>query len=196
MKHISKNGFRILNLVTAAAMIGLLSITNPVEAKGKDTTQPLGGSIACVGFYQVDQTDNSSNWKFSNFNNEDIRIDRIRVYQSDGVLYSDNRWNEDESRFIDAELHTIYFPEDGNGNITETDNVLEAYQSFIYHSNTLLPAGMLPQTVESDGNISLIVDWSAENPVYPLVGGLIRHRSTPEGGLGRSTSGCHLIQSY
>ena len=197
MKPIIASSNHILTFVTAATLVGMLSVAPTAEAKGKVDPQPLGGTVACMGFYLEGQP-NTTNWKFSNFNNASISIERIRVYKSDGVLYSDNQWTStgEGFDFVDFQGMTTYFPYDGNGNLGPEDNELEAYQSFIYHSNTLLDAGMLPLS-PNDGNVSFFIDWSAETPVYPLAGAVIRHKGSPTGDfLGRSTGGCHLIERY
>ena len=100
-------------------------------------------------------------------------------------------------------------PIDQNDTIGLSDNVLSAFQPFGYNSNYLIGAGVLPPHEDSYGHVTLVVDWSANSPVYPLVGGVTRHKQVigepfPElegypgelvGGLGRSSHPCTMIHT-
>ena len=196
----------------AAALIGLASIMSPALAAKNDINKIIGGTVACGTAYETVSdpefpTFNNATWKFSNFNETSISIERIRVYDWDGSMFSDYQWNG--SNFDQVVTGTgagSTLPADQTGTISWNDNVLSAFQPFKYQSDHLYGAGVLPEHAGMNGLVTLVVNWNADSPVYPLVGIFIRmkqvigepspdHLGELVGGLARSSHDCQMIHT-
>ena len=153
---------------------------NPNAAKDSDTM--TSATLVCGGAYWVDQSikstgrENAANWSIRNINDDQsVYINRIRVYDYDGGLYRDFLWTGTE--FYDANYPEAHIPADGNGNISGTDNELGPMQPIAYNHQMLYQAGVMPEhTVGNPTQVTLVIDWHADERVYPLSGALTRLR--------------------
>jgi hypothetical protein len=180
---------------------------NPNAAKDND--KMISASLVCGGAYWVNESvkstghENSSYWNISNMNDdESLFIDRIRVYEYDGNLFRDYRWTG--AGFHDVLGSGTSIPVDRNGNLSGDDNELGPMQPSLYGHQDLYIAGVIPEYNRGDPNqIKLVIDWHADESVYPLWGGVLRYRGEvwmPNPGvedyvgtLGRSSGDCTVI---
>jgi hypothetical protein len=201
--------YAVTTTILFAALVGLAATAFPVVAADKPTSDKIiGGTVACGAFYRTDVPNgaNGAAWKFSNFNAVPIYIQRIRIYKWDGSLYSDYLWNG--SNFADQQMIGGNLPYDDDENIGHDDNVLGAFQPFQYGSNPLFAVGALPPNESRTtgggvkGHVTLMVDWMADVPVYPLMGTVTRNVKNlfmddfdaVEAAMhGRSDHECHMI---
>ena len=180
----------IKHLSILGIFIFLAIIVSPVIAGKTNPNAIIGGTLACDAYYKVDYTPtNTAAWKFSNFNDSSIYVDRIRTYDSKGVLFRDYQWNEDE--FTEASGTGLLLPQDNLETINAGDNGISGRQQVFYHSQTLLGTSFLP----APGHVILMLDWSANTPVYPLVGKVIRHHLGSTGILARDGFACKMIHT-
>ncbi|MEJ2317214.1 MAG: hypothetical protein P8Y83_09735, partial [Gammaproteobacteria bacterium] len=180
---------------------------NPNAAK--DSDRMMSASLVCGGAYWVNQSikstgrENASYWSFRNINDDQsLYINRIRVYDFDGSLFRDYRWTG--TSFHDVLGSGTIIPADGHGNLSADDNELGPMQPSLYGHQDLYIAGVIPEYNRGDPNqIKLVIDWPADESVYPLWGGVLRYRGEvwmPNPGvedyvgtLGRSSGDCTVI---
>lgn len=181
--------------------------TNPNAVKDSDTMK--SATLVCGGAYWVNESvkstghENSSYWTIKNINDDrSVYIDRIRVYDYDGDLFRDFLWTGTE--FYDANYPDAYIPDDPNGNISGDDNELGPMQPSLYGHQVLYETGVIPEHLRGEPNqVTLVIDWHADEKVYPLSGGVTRYRGEvwmpPDvvddlvGTMGRSNIECQTI---
>ena len=183
-----------------AILIGLAIATSPALADN----YLIGGILACGAKYKSSSTSEAQNvasWKFSNFNKDPIFIKRISVYDWDGSLFSDYKWNGSGfEQLITGTGAGSILPSDENETIDSNDNKLSAFQPFQYSSNVLSEAMVLPEHL-GGRHVTLVVKWKSDGKlVYPLVGGVTRISGgiaieESFAALGRSDHPCKMIKA-
>jgi hypothetical protein len=178
---------------------------NPNAVKDSDTMK--SATLVCGGAYWVNQSikstghENAAYWSIRNINDDQsLFIDRIRVHDYDGGLFRDYRWTG--ASFEDALGSGTSIPPDGNGNISGTDNELGPMQPIAYGHQMLFEAGVIPEHLIGNPNqVTLLIDWYADEYAYPLSGSLTRQRGevylpAPDdhfGVMGRASYECKVI---
>ena len=152
-------------------MIGLgslmLAVSGQAQARGMTwvpgITKADSGSIVCGGFYKQDLSQRAR-WVLRNENEEEnINIDRIRLYNKTGDLKLDT--------LIDPNNPSAGLPPDKNGIVGPGQSVVAAYQTVRYRSEDLPP---LSSNLWGPGNVLLVLDWSADKRVIPPAVSLVR----------------------
>lgn len=170
-------------------LILLTGLISPVMAGKTTPNKIIGGTLGCDAFYTTDMTSiNRSLWKFTNFNDSPIYVDRIRIYESDGSLFRDYKWNG--SSFSDDLGSGIPLPSDLLDTINSFDNEITSRQQVFYSSVHLDSSNILP----GSGHVIVMLDWSANTAVYPLAGKVIRVFSVPDS-LARTGFACRLTHT-
>ena len=167
-------------LVWLIAIPGDTFAANPNAVKDSDTMK--SATLVCGGAYWVNQSikstghENAAWWSIRNINDDQsLYIDRIRVYEYDGSLFRDYQWTG--ASFEDALGSGTSIPPDGNENISGTDNELGSMQPIAYGHQMLFLAGVIPEhTIGNPTQVTLVIDWHADESVYPLSGVLTRQR--------------------
>ncbi len=179
LRSFSISVFSLLICLFAAIPSEALA-ANPNAVKDSDTMK--SATLVCGGAYWVNQSikstghENAAYWSLRNVNDDQsLFIDRFRVYDYDGSLFRDYHWTG--SGFEDALGSGTSIPPDGNGNISGTDNELGPMQPVAYGHQTLYQFGAIPEhIIGNPTQVTLVIDWHADERVYPLSGALTRLR--------------------
>lgn len=167
-------------------MLGLgslmLAVSGQTQASGEAQepgfTKAKSGRIVCGGFYKQDRSQRAR-WILRNENEEEnIYIDRIRLYNKIGNLKLDT--------LIDGMLP------DKNGILGPGQSVLAAHQTARYQSEDLPSFS----SISGPGNVQVVLDWSANERVIPLAVGLVRLTYDASGMIlhARSSGKCNRVK--
>lgn len=186
------NIITISKLMISVLISMLLLITGVSSASEGDRRETLpglekarSGTVVCGGFYFMDRT-HRSRWILRNVNDEDdITIDRMRIYNKRGEVLFDS--------LIDPNDPCAGLLPGRNGILGPGQCVLGVYQTARYRSEDLPPFTSNPR---GPGHVMVIFDWSAEKRIIPLAMTTVRYVYDPSltTVVARSTSRCTRTQ--
>ena len=175
-------------------MLGLVSLMLAVsgqaqasgEAWAPGLTKAKSGRIVCGGFYKQDLSQRAR-WILRNENEEEnINLDRIRLYNKTGDLKLD-------TLLLDPNNPSAGLPSDKNGILGPGQSVLAAHQTARYRSEDIPP---LSSNLSGPGNVMVVFDWSADKRVIPPAVTLVRLNYDYSGTilLARSSGKCNRVK--
>ena len=133
------------------------------EARAPGITKAESGRIVCGGFYKLDLSQRAR-WILRNENEEEnINLDRIRLYDKTGDLKLDT--------LIDPNNPSAGLLPDANGIVGPGQSVVAAYQTVRYRSEDL---PLFSSNLWEPGNVLVVLDWSADKRVIPPAVSLVR----------------------
>ena len=136
-------------------------------------------TLACGGNYSATQ---ASNWTFRNYNETvPVKIVRMRFFDAQGTLIHDSLVSG--------------LPAASNGLLGAANNTLEAHQSALFTSDTLIADGTLAPLPSTQRPIMLIVNAAGHPVAQPLAGTLTRITRSADTGAetGRTASDCSIV---